>query len=389
MRSIFLIILSAFFLRAFGAEKTAMWVVRDALKSESSINKVVSTAVSNNISDLFVQVRALGQCYYPGKIDPMAEGISPNYDPLALITNKAARYNIRIHAWINTQYVWSGELDTLPDRHILKSAKKGILRTAQDNYTPPLYKTIRRKGIEGYYIDPANQENQERLLAIISEITNNYKVDGIHLDYFRYPSYEYSFSPSGRTNFRLKYQADPLDIIGNDKRPVTQAGIDQYSSVARTYRENLRENLTALLKSIRREIKKNHSDIELSVAVKPDAEIAKNYYFQDWLNWVKNGDVDFVALMNYRIDWNEFLDHLTGENLKSSREKILVGISTYNQKPQAVKRRMNYVRNNEWAGYVLFSYNHLNTNREFLRRLRMYQNFGGNDEFGSTRPAGD
>ena len=40
----------------------------------------------------------------------------------------------------------------------------------------------------GYFLDPANPEVIEFLLKLISEITVKYNVDGVNIDYVRYPN---------------------------------------------------------------------------------------------------------------------------------------------------------------------------------------------------------
>jgi uncharacterized lipoprotein YddW (UPF0748 family) len=111
-------------------------------------------------------------------------------------------------------------------------------------------------------------------------------------------------------------------------------------------------------------------DVQVSVAVKPDPVEAKHRYFQDWLNWIRRDVCDFVVLMNYRTDWLEFeavLNQLRDQNLK---DKIMVGISTYNQNVDAVLKRLEAVRKRKFSGYSIFSYNYLAENRTYFQNLR-------------------
>ncbi|MCK7484412.1 MAG: family 10 glycosylhydrolase [Bacillus subtilis] len=47
----------------------------------------------------------------------------------------------------------------------------------------------------GYFLDPANPQVQQYLLNILAEIANNYEVDGINIDYIRYPASAQEISP--------------------------------------------------------------------------------------------------------------------------------------------------------------------------------------------------
>ena len=49
-----------------------------------------------------------------------------------------------------------------------------------------------------WYLDPGNPETAKYLAAIAKEITMNYDIDGIHLDYIRYPENAENF-PDGKT----------------------------------------------------------------------------------------------------------------------------------------------------------------------------------------------
>jgi uncharacterized lipoprotein YddW (UPF0748 family) len=130
--------------------------------------------------------------------------------------------------------------------------------------------------------------------------------------------------------------------------------------------------LNSYLKTISTEVKNIQPELEISVAVKPDPVEAKHRYFQDWVSWLKSNICDFVVLMNYRTEWSEFnsvLNQLKGRKLK---EKIIVGISTYNQDVAAVLKRLEVTRNKGFSGFSLFSYNYLNENISYLQKLRRH-----------------
>ncbi len=73
--------------------------------------------------------------------------------------------------------------------------------------------------------------------------------------------------------------------------------------------------------------------------LKPDPVQAKHRFFQDWTNWLQNDYCDFVVIMNYRTDWNEFDLILKQIKAKNMERDVMVGISTYNQGPGQVLRQ--------------------------------------------------
>jgi len=76
--------------------------------------------------------------------------------------------------------------------------------------------------------------------------------------------------------------------------------------------------------------------------------------------------------MNYRTNYEEFTTILSQVDDPQLKKKITVGISTYNQNSQAVKTRIDFVKSNKFAGFSLFSYNHLLENQQYLKKLNLY-----------------
>jgi hypothetical protein len=73
--------------------------------------------------------------------------------------------------------------------------------------------------------------------------------------------------------------------------------------------------------------------------------------------------------MNYRTNWQEFINVLALIEDYAVNQKVLVGISTYNQDEKAVRQRMLHVKSGLFLGFSLFSYNHIMKNRSYLYRL--------------------
>lgn len=126
------------------------------------------------INTVLFQTRIRGTVIYPSDIEPWdgccsgAPGQSPGYDPLAFAIAECHRRGMEIQAWIVAIPVgrWNG---------------LGC-RTLRNKYP----KMIVRRGDEGF-IDPSNPSSAAYIASICREITGRYDIDGIHLDYIRYP----------------------------------------------------------------------------------------------------------------------------------------------------------------------------------------------------------
>jgi uncharacterized lipoprotein YddW (UPF0748 family) len=119
-------------------------------------------------------------------------------------------------------------------------------------------------------------------------------------------------------------------------------------------------------------LKTKNSNLSLSVAVKPDPVQAKHRYFQDWKSWLEKKICDFIVMMNYRTNLDEFTSILNQVDEPQLKQRIIVGISTYNQDSEAVRSRIKFVKLGQFAGFSLFSYNHLVKNLGYLKNLKLY-----------------
>ena len=349
----------------FGQERKGFWVVRYALETPEKIDQIMQTAHTAGITDLFVQVRALGETYFHSSIEGKNRRIPENFDPLSYAIEKAGLYDLRIHAWINMFYIWSGNFSPADSMHVFYRLNRAILR----NNTFPTYHELRSEGIEGFFLDPQDKQVQNYLLNLLGEIADNYDVSGIHLDYFRYPDITYSFTPASRSNFMVRYWYDPLDVYQPSGSFTKNRGYEVFMEADRQYRIYLNDVMAGFLHRISDRVGQKLKKIELSVAVKPDPVTAKHRYFQDWKRWLEEKLCNFVVVMNYNIDKREFLRVLRQFPNGESRKNIIMGISTYNQRVEDVLDRIDLVREEHFAGYSLFSYNHLIENKGYLAKL--------------------
>jgi len=222
-------------------------------------------------------------------------------------------------------------------------------------------------GIEGYYLSPANTQVRAYLTNIAEEIMNTYDFDGIHLDYIRYPGKEFIYDVSLRSKFMRRYCIDPDDIFTKSEFKMRYS-LWGYDDLKKQWEEFIYKDLTIFVKNLSELLKKNKPEIQISVAVKPDYLNARQEYFQDWIDWVDSGFVDFVCLMAYGKHIDKYLNKI----LKVVREpyRVTVGLGLYVLSPQQIKRQVALVKSKPFSGVVFFSYDQLKKNKEYLYSLR-------------------
>ena len=129
---------------------------------------------ATGINTVLIQTRVRATTIFPTTTEPWdgcitgQPGKSPGYDPLQMCIDECHRRGMECHAWIVTIPVgkWNGT---------------GCKQLRQKY--PALIKKI---GDEGY-MNPEMPETGDYLAKFCAEVTQKYDVDGIHLDYIRYP----------------------------------------------------------------------------------------------------------------------------------------------------------------------------------------------------------
>ncbi|MGE5361766.1 MAG: glycoside hydrolase family 10 protein, partial [Bacteroidales bacterium] len=120
-------------------------------------------------------------------------------------------------------------------------------------------------------------------------IALQYDVDGIHLDYTRFPLGQ-SFSYDGPTiaAFKASFGESPLDVSRDAGNMIW------CEWVAWNGRQ-----VTALVREVREAVKKRNPRLALSAAVFPNPALAAYEVGQDWESWARDGLVDVLCPMLY------------------------------------------------------------------------------------------
>ena len=210
----FLILLS--FIQPLTAKSVqGIWVVRHSVTSPEKVRRLVTFASVNGYTDLFIQVRGRADAYYNSRIVPRATLLPKNnYDPLADIIPLAHSKGIKVHAWVNMYLSWSARTLPKDPSHIVNKHPEWVEVNGHGKSDLEFVAQNGRNGREGVYLSPLNDDSNNHLLDVITEIVQNYSVDGVHLDYIRYQDRDYGYNRAGRKKFLMQYNVDPV-TLGN------------------------------------------------------------------------------------------------------------------------------------------------------------------------------
>lgn len=349
-----LVVFVLIFADAPGAEVRGLWVTRESITSAAAVRSVVDGAVKSGYTVLFVQVRGRGDAFYRSAFVPGPReypGIPGQFDPLGALIPLAHARGMEVHAWFNTFLAWSGR--TLPEGrgHIARAhpdwfaVSAGGLKMAS---CPA--ESVSNARIEGRFLSPGSAPAREYLRRVILEVVRTYPVDGVHLDYIRYPGWEYDFRESVREDFRKREGMDPRIAVSGEN------GADPTLALLGKWVEYRAELVGGFVREVSDSVRAVDPRIRVSAAVKPDPEAAYYDYGQDWPRWLRDGTVDFVAIMSYSPDGDGFRSFLRKAAAAAPPEKILGGVGVYRAAPMMAAEQIADTREAGLLGFCVFSW---------------------------------
>ena len=147
-------------------------------RQKQELVRILDQLKAAGINVVLLQTRVRATTIYPSAMEPWdgcltgTAGRNPGYDPLQFAIDECHKRGMQLHAWVVT----------IP---IGKWAAAGCtqLRKRQPN----LVKKITVNGAAEGVMDPEKPQTATYIADICEEIVKNYDIDGIHLDYIRYP----------------------------------------------------------------------------------------------------------------------------------------------------------------------------------------------------------
>lgn len=343
----FLILFSTKSTTQIERETRAVWVATnhrldwppptfDQEKQKKSLEEIFDTVKSKNLNTVYFQVRSNGTVLFKSSLDPFSSYItgklngSAAYDPLEYAIKLAHERGLEIHAWINCVNVFSGNESSVlnnPD-HICQRKPEWIVEDVRD-------------GSKSFWLDPGLPEVREYLSDLIAEMVENYDVDGVHLDYIRYPG----------KNF------DDDFSFG-----IYNGGLSRDD-----WRRN---NITELIDLINRKIKAIKPYVKLGAAPIGVYKNHKGMYawegytevYQDSREWLRKGVLDYVVPQIYwgmnenpRFDLvgKDWLDNAFGRS-------VILGIGAYKENVKnEIGKMIQFSRSMSAGGVAFFRYSNI------------------------------
>lgn len=348
----------------------AYWVdsFGPGLYTEAQIDQLIADAKAAHLNAIVAQVTRRADCLCNRSIMPRTEAeVDPEpFDPLQTLIEKAHAAGLEVHAWLNAGIMWA--LDTPPQdpAHVFHGHGPGA--TGAENWVTRRFDGTVRGG-NLYFFDPGHPAAADYIVRMALSIVRAYDVDGINLDFIRYPDFNlgenipsWGYNPVALARFQaLTGRSDipaPIDPQWMDWRREQITGI-----VRRLYLE------AYALKPLVR-----ISADTVTYGTPPqgtnDWPQTRTYreVLQDWRGWMEEGILDLNIPMNYRRQvppppdqgpqfdpWNRFIRQ------HQYRRRAAIGTGIYlnsvDENTEQIRRALAPEPDGLWAaGWVGFSY---------------------------------
>lgn len=289
---------------------------------------------------VFFQARIKGEVFYNSDIEPWSRiisgrsGQSPGYDPLAFVVAECHRRGMECHAWMISIPVGS-----------VKQVKQQGARAVPARH-PEM--CVKLKG--EWYLNPGHPQVADYIASIAEEIADNYDVDGIHLDYIRYPDEMGAFP-----------DADTYKRYAEEGVALQEWRMENISHIVCTVCDVVKEIDEAIMVSTAP--LGRYTSIE---GMPPTSWCCTGGVSQDAVQWLTDGYNDFAAPMMYYRDSNYFpylndwVERVAGEGY------IVAGLGIYrmersegNWSLEDIQHQLQATRHYGAAGQAFFRLKHL------------------------------
>lgn len=339
-----------------------LWVTRWDYRNARDIERICYNAASARFTDLLFQVRGEGTVFFQSPYEPWAwelsgrgpesgVGVNPGWDPLEVAVREGRRRGLRVHAYLNVMPAWAQKVDPPAGRgQIYRDKPEWLMLDSRGRRIQP----------RGFYacVDPGLPEVRSYLANLMGRMAADYQIDGVHLDYIRYPfeTGDYSFHPRVTELYEAR-TGKKADAGDPDWLQFRQ---DQVSSVVR---------------DINKAVKAARPGIELSAAVIAKTEVGKSKAGQDPMSWIARGDIDAIAPMVYVQDHGSFNEIAEPYMNGPERSQVWLGIWAV-EKNRILLDQIEIGAAKQVSGIAVFSYESLfKSHKTTQKAVDVYRSF--------------
>ena len=281
-------------------------------------------------SDLYVKVAGPGFAHYASAVLPRSRVFEEQGDQLAACLAAAKPLGLRVHAWM---FCFSTEGSTQDRIEVFR--KRGWMLSGD--------------GAAHAWLDPAAPEVRAYLVGAAKELATAYRVDGVHLDFVRYPDFNSSLGPGARARFEKATGRQAADWPEDVKSGALHEAFCRWRA----------EQVSDFVQSVQKTLKRDAPGKQLTAAVFGKYPSCLDAVGQDWESWINIGLVDYVVPMNYTEDMGKYGEWL-GQQTRTRGQALKIvsgiGVTAAESRLDAVQviDQIQAARRTGCAGFALF-----------------------------------
>ncbi|MGF1934634.1 MAG: family 10 glycosylhydrolase [Nostoc sp. ChiQUE02] len=345
-------------------EIRAVWLDRGTIVragSKAGLAQIFDRLAQAGINTVFFETVNAGYTIYPSQVAKEQNPLIRGWDPLAEAVKLAHERDMELHAW-----VWTFAAGNQRHNEILNlnpDYPGPVLAAHPDWANYDNLGNMIPVGQSKPFFDPANPEVRQYLLKLYEEIVTRYNVDGLQLDYIRYPFQDpsagriYGYGKAARAQFQQLTGVDPINISPS------QPDLWQKWTKFRT------EQVDSFVAQVSQQLRQKQPNLILSVAVFPLPEIERIQKIQqNWETWARRGDVDLIVPMTYALDTSRF-QRLAQPWIVSKQlgaTLLVPGIRLLSLPTIGAFDQLQLVRDLPVSGYALFAAENFNNDLQKL-----------------------
>jgi len=323
------------------------------LSSQKEISKLINLSKKSGIKVIFMQIYRANKAWFPSKI----ADANPYYvcfknfsgNPFNLLIEQAHAKGIKVYAWLNLL-----SLNNNYNAPILKKYGVGVLtRNLKEKKKVSDYKIDSQ-----YFLEPGDLRVRKELVSVVEEVLQSYpELDGILFDYIRYPDVhpDYGYTKINMERFR------------------NRTGLQNIDKDSLAWKNWKRKQVTELLEILVKKARMIRPGIQ--VGATGCAPYVRAYYeaYQDWPSWIHDNLVDFVFLMSYPNEVQEFNKNIQDAKKRvGDFKKIYIGVPAYKlvHLVEVFRQELQAAKASEAGGCGIFHYASLLENPDFTKILK-------------------
>ncbi len=338
-----------------------------SFRNQNEAEELINACRNNNINTIMIQVRKVGDAYYDS-FEPRATNISggASYDPLQYLidlahdTSNGQEY-IHVHAWFVMQRIdTTGSNMQSSPAHVLYQHPEYVMYDDQNN-------TIYNGNT--YFLDPGHPGSVEWNIDVILDCIDKYNIDGVNLDYIRYPGRRWGYNPTSVQRFQSAFDRNDIPAY-TDSDWSDWRRLQVTNQVKKLYVKMWEKDPSVILTACTVNWGYNFTNESFHLSD------AYRGVFQDWVGWLREGIIDYNALMNYTQSghndryegWTDL--SLANDDIRGS----IIGPGPYlHDSVEDTMYQLQYALDEGAAGVNIYAwYNEVNANTQGETRADFY-----------------